>query len=94
LGALALLPGLLHALAWRPDRMRAALDESMYATDLAIELARDGMPFREAYRMAADPARWARREPEDSLAARVSPGGAGDLRLDALLARLEAVAGR
>jgi len=93
LGALALLPGLLRALAWRPERMRAALDESMYATDLAIELARDGMPFRDAYRAAADPTRWARREPEDSLEERVSPGGAGDLRLDALQARLEAVAG-
>jgi len=94
LGALALLPGLLRALAWRPERMRAALDESMYATDLAIELARDGMPFRDAYRAAADPARWAQREPEDSLAARVSPGGAGDLRLDELKVRLDAVAGR
>ncbi|MGN6512360.1 MAG: argininosuccinate lyase [Lysobacteraceae bacterium] len=90
LGALALLPGLLRALEWQPGRMREALDASMYATDLAVELAAAGMPFRDAYRAAADPARWERRAPEDSLAARVSPGGAADLRLDALQARLDA----
>jgi argininosuccinate lyase len=94
LAALGLLPGLLRTLAWQPDRMRAALEASMYATDLAIELAREGMPFRDAYRAAADPARWAMREPARSLAARVSPGGAGDPMLDVLQARLEAVAGR
>jgi argininosuccinate lyase len=93
LGALALLPGLLRTLAWQPERMRATLEASLYATDLAIELARDGMPFRDAYRTAADPARWAMRAPEASLAARVSPGGAGDLKLEVLRTRLDAVAG-
>ena len=47
-----------------------------------------GLPFREAYRQAADPARWAEGDPGASLAARVSPGAAADLRLDALRARL------
>ena len=41
------------------ERMRAALEPSMYATDLAVDMAKDGVPFREAYRQAADPARWA-----------------------------------
>ncbi|HWI24507.1 MAG TPA: argininosuccinate lyase, partial [Lysobacter sp.] len=36
LAALALLPDLLRNLEWRPERMRAALDDSMYATDLAV----------------------------------------------------------
>jgi argininosuccinate lyase len=94
LGALALLPGLLRNLAWQPERMHAALEASLYATDLALELARDGMPFRDAYRTAADPARWAMREPERSLSARVSPGAAGNPMLDMLRSRLEAVAGR
>ena len=93
LGALALLPELLRVLAWKPARMRAALDASMYATDLAVELAAAGMPFRDAYCAAAEPARWERRAPEDSLLARVSPGGAADLRLDELHARLAAIAG-
>ena len=60
----------------------------MYATDLAVDLARAGTPFRDAYRQAADPARWADGDPAASLAARVSPGAAGDLRLDLLRERL------
>jgi len=88
LGALELLPDLLRNLEWKTDAMRAALDPSMYATDLAVDLAREGLPFREAYRQAADPARWAEGNPDASLRARVSPGAAADLRLDALRARL------
>ncbi|AXK72250.1 argininosuccinate lyase [Lysobacter sp. TY2-98] len=90
LRALALLPDLMASLEWKREALDAALDPSLYATDLAIELARDGMPFRQAYREAADPARWAARDPAASLAARVSPGGAGDLRLETLQARLDA----
>jgi argininosuccinate lyase len=90
LGALALLPDLLGKLRWNEERMRAALEPSMYATDLALDLARQGVPFRDAYVQAADPARWAAGDPAASLAARVSPGGAAELRLDELRARLEA----
>ena len=91
LGALELLPDLLRNLEWKPEAMRAALDPSMYATDLAVDLARQGVPFRDAYKQAADPARWAEGDPEASLAARVSPGAAVDLRLDALHARLRSL---
>jgi argininosuccinate lyase len=63
----------------------------MYATDLAVDLARQGLPFREAYRQAADPVRWTQGDPEASLAARVSPGAAADLRLDELQRRLDAL---
>ena len=92
LGALSLLPDLLRNLEWNTDAMRTALDPSMYATDLAVDLARDGLPFRDAYRQAADPARWAAGDPAASLAARVSPGGAGDLRLEILRGRLDGLA--
>lgn len=91
LGALELLPDLLRNLEWKPDAMRAALDPSMYATDLAVDLARQGLPFREAYKQAANPASWAQGDPEASLAARVSPGAAAELRLDELRRRLEAL---
>ena len=91
LGALALLPDLLRNLDWDAARMRAALEPSMYATDLAVDLAKAGTPFRDAYRQAADPARWAQGDADASLAARTSPGGAGDLRLDALRARCAAL---
>lgn len=93
LKALALLPGLLRELRWNEARMAQALEPSMYATDLAIELARDGLPFRDAYREAANPERWAQRDPQASLDARVSPGGHGDLRLDTLQARLDGLRG-
>jgi argininosuccinate lyase len=91
LPALALAPDLLRNLDWDVERMRAALEPSMYATDLAVDLAKQGTPFREAYRQAADPARWAEGDPEASLAARVSPGAAADLRLDVLRERLAAL---
>ena len=89
LPALALLPDLLRNLEWKPEAMAAALEPSMYATDLAVDLARDGVPFRDAYRQAADPQRWLAGDPAASLGARVSPGAAGDLRLDLLHQRLE-----
>ncbi|MGN6152402.1 MAG: argininosuccinate lyase [Lysobacteraceae bacterium] len=91
LGALELLPDLLRNLEWKPDAMRAALDPSMYATDLAVDLARQGVPFRDAYRQAADPVRWSAGDPDASLAARTSPGAAAALRLDVLKARLSAL---
>jgi argininosuccinate lyase len=92
LRALELLPDLMRSIEWRVEAMRAAIDPSMYATDLAVDLAREGMPFREAYRQAADPARWQAGDPQASLEARVSPGGPGDLRLGMIDARLTAVA--
>lgn len=90
LAALALLPGLLEGLQWNAEAMRAAIEPSMYATDVAIESAIAGVPFREAYRAAADTASAAGqgRTPEASLRARTSPGAAGDLRLEALQQRL------
>jgi argininosuccinate lyase len=93
LPALELLPALLANLEWRRDRLRAAIDSGMYATDVAVEAAVAGVPFREAYKAAAAAADSAGqgRTPEGSLAARTSPGAAADLRLDALLARWEAL---
>ena len=93
LGALELLPDLLRNIQWKPAAMRAAIEPSMYATDVAIEQAAAGVPFRDAYRAAAEAANavGAGRTPEASLVARVSPGAAGDLRLDVLRARLTAL---
>src|SRR3984957_316159 len=90
LAALELLPDLLTRMVWRDDRMKTAIEPAMYATDVAIEQAMSGVPFREAYRRAADGADSLSdgRTPERSIAARVSPGGAADLRLDELRARL------
>jgi argininosuccinate lyase len=88
LGALELLPDLLRRLQWNAGAMRAAIEPAMYATDVAIERAMSGVPFRQAYREAADAIADVRqRTPEESLAARTSAGAAADLRLDELNAR-------
>jgi argininosuccinate lyase len=94
LDALALLPDLLANMQWNAPAMRAAIDPSMYATDVAIEAAISGVPFRDAYRAAAESANEAGqgRSPESSLAARTSPGSGSDLRLGELRSRLESLA--
>ncbi len=93
LGALALLPGLLEQMKWNAATMHAAIDPSMYATDVAIEAAISGVPFRDAYRAAAGSTEQTGqgRSPESSLAARTSPGSGADLRLDELRNRLSAL---
>lgn len=93
LAALELVPDLLARMEWLEPAMRAAIEPAMYATDVAIEQAAAGVPFRDAYRAAADAAAsaGAGRTPEGSLAARVSPGAGDDLRLDELKARLAAL---
>jgi argininosuccinate lyase len=94
LGALALLPELLRGLQWNAERLATAFDDGMYSTDRAIELARSGLPFREAYRLAAaDPLPQAGADPQASLDARVSPGGAAALGLATLQARLDTLEG-
>jgi len=89
LAALALLPDLLTRLQWNDAAMRVAIEPAMYATDVAIEQAVAGVPFREAYRAAAATAASAGegRSPQASLAARVSPGACADLRLAELRER-------
>ncbi len=93
LAALELLPALLANLEWREDRLRAAIDSGMYATDVAVDAAVAGVPFREAYQAAAAATASAGqgRTPESSLAARTSPGAAAELRLPVLRARWDAI---
>ena len=88
--ALELVPDLLARMHWNEAALRAAIEPAMYATDVAVEQAVAGMPFRDAYRAAAAAAASAGqgRTPEQSLAARTSPGAHADLRLDALRERL------
>ncbi len=53
----ALLPviaGVIRTMRVNADKMHAALDEAMLATDLADYLVRKGMPFREAHRKAGE----------------------------------------
>jgi argininosuccinate lyase len=48
---LRVFAGAWSSMALRPERMAAALDDGMLATDLADHLVRQGLPFREAHRV-------------------------------------------
>ena len=59
---MALLPVLaegLRTLAIHPERMQAAIDPGMLATDLADYLVRQGLPFRQAHSVAGRAVRFA-----------------------------------
>jgi argininosuccinate lyase len=51
---LPVLAGVVRTLTIDKERMQAALDDSMLATDLADYLVRGGMPFREAHRLVGE----------------------------------------
>jgi len=90
--ALALLPDLLSGFEWQVERMHASISPEMLATDRATNLAREGIPFREAYKIAAAEIGTMNMDNiQKSLAQRSSPGGCGNLGVDILLARLGAL---
>lgn len=91
LAALALLPDLLVGLQWNESAINDAIVPSMHATDLALELSVQGIPFREAYKQAADPELWLNRGAADSLNARVSEGSGVNLGLEKLRTRLHSL---
>ncbi len=89
LGALRLLARLIAELGWRRDRLEAAVaDPALAATDRAIELARSGRPFRDAYREVKADREGGHFDPRASVMARISPGAPGRLELQRLTARL------
>jgi argininosuccinate lyase len=75
LAALSLVARLVQGFTLIPSRMRQAITGDMFATDRALDLARAGTPFRDAYRaVAKDLDATGAYDLEASLAARVSPG--------------------
>ena len=92
LGALSHIPTMLESMTLHTDRMRAAIEPAMFATDHAVRLAQSGVPFRDAYVQAAQAI--GEQTVDDnaidaSLRDRCSPGACGDLMLDAIAARLD-----
>lgn len=95
LAALRLVPGLVTSIELSKKKLASGIEAEMFATDRAMELVGEGVPFREAYRQAlAQPAALARRSAAESLRARVSPGAPGNLCLDELRNRLASVSDR
>jgi argininosuccinate lyase len=92
LQALKLLPDLLAGFEWQVERMRKSITPEMLATDRALDMARQGIPFRDAYKSAAAETEELSAEGiAQSLASRVSPGGCGQLETGLLQVRLEAL---
>lgn len=91
-GTLGLVPRLIQRLEFDHTRMANAISADTLATDRAVDLARAGVPFREAYqRVAKDagsPDVPAGSRALESVRARVSFGAAGQLGLDRLELRL------
>jgi len=86
---LSLFPMLIEGTQFISEACEAKINAPMYATDLAMELSVQGLPFRTAYQQVVNSyGELEQRQPIDSLQARVSPGGCGDLRLDELQCRL------
>jgi argininosuccinate lyase len=90
LQALAIVPALVRGLAFKADNMRRAISPEMFATDIALEKAAKGMPFRTAYLEAKKTlADSGGLDAAESLVQRVSPGGCADLGLDRIRHRLD-----
>ena len=65
------------------DRLRAAFTPEIFATDRALEMVAEGVPFREAYRkVSTDLESLANRDPVEAISRRTSIGAPGNLRLE------------
>ncbi len=94
LQSLRIVPALIAGLRFKAANMAAAITPELFATDMAVEHAAAGVPFREAYRKAKQqldtmPA----RDPVESLKMRTSPGACDSLGLAEMRARLQALSG-
>lgn len=88
-----IVPDLIASLEFNPETMQQAMEPAMHATDRAMELAAEGVPFRDAYRtVMTEMPELATRDALQSVRARVSPGGCANLMLEELGQRLEQLA--
>lgn len=86
---LQLMPDFLASMKFDGQACKAAISKEMYATDRAMELAAEKVPFREAYKQVVNEYETlAQRAPEQSLQDRVSDGACANLLLEELSARL------
>jgi len=72
------------------DKMIAAFSPEVFAADRAIELASQGIPFRDAYRQVADELdELAECDPRENIKSKTHTGAPGNLRLDLIQAKLD-----
>ncbi len=86
---MTLFPALVEGTRFNAQTCEDKINGPMYATDLAIELSAQNIPFRTAYKQVAEGQQALdSRKAIDSLNQRVSPGGCADLMLEELKGRL------
>ena len=72
------------------ERLIAAFTPDVFSADRALELAREGVPFREAYRrVAAELDKLAGRDPRENIASKTHTGAPGNLCLDLIKSQLD-----
>lgn len=90
LSCLVLVPELLSGIDICHTNCEKAIEPAMFATDKAVELAREGVPFRQAYQQLKDNYQdLASRSSSQSLQERVSAGACANLKLSEMAERLE-----
>ncbi len=82
----------VKAMQFKSEVLANAFEPSMFATDFAVELTTQGMPFRTAYQQVAQQTeQLSERNAKDSIQQRTSPGACHNLMLDELKLRLEKI---
>jgi len=90
LQTMMLFPRLVEGTTFKQEQLQSAIDTPMYATDLAVELSAEGMPFRDAYQQVVERYDELKdRTAEQSISERTSPGGCANLLLESLTQRFE-----
>lgn len=81
----------VRGLTANPDRLRAAFDGGVFATDAALALVADGMPFRDAYHhVKAHLAELDSADPDEAIARKTHLGGTAGLDFSLYRSRIEA----
>jgi len=91
LGSLRIMAITFERLEVVEENLRKGFIPEIYATDRALELVGEGMPFRDAYRqVAAHLDELASRDPVENLKSKTLQGGPGNLGLEELGKRADA----
>jgi len=93
LNTLNLFPRVIAAIQLKTDKIALTDEPAMHATDLAVELSAQGMPFRDAYQQVLNRYdQLKERNAQTSIGQRQSPGACANLMLDELAERFASLA--
>ena len=88
--SLTVLRMIVEHLQVNRDTLTRACVPELFATDAALDLVQQGIPFRDAYRQVSQNLdALTARDPQDAIRARSHLGGPGNLGLDQLTSKIE-----